>query len=287
MPPSKRITISATTAIRSTSDRRQAAEPGPDVGRDRRGDEEDGRRRDGEELGQLVRADAQRGTSRRRPGRSGRSRSARSPPILSQAVSTYSLIADLPVVVESYELEGLEQAVSSEFVRRTTVVRLHGGRRGGRRRGRDLRRRGPAALPGRGARASTSPASTRSTRSPPGSRACPTSGAGASRAPRSTSRSGRRDVRCTRCSAASRRPVTFVVSTSLPDGRVGPAARAPGHALQARPGGELERGARRELVDAGRGGRGRLQGGVRLARARADPAARASTGSSSRRCRTR
>ena len=42
-------------------------------------------------------------------------------------MSTYSLIADLPVVVESYELEGLEQAVSSDFVRRTTVVHLHGG----------------------------------------------------------------------------------------------------------------------------------------------------------------
>jgi hypothetical protein len=41
-------------------------------------------------------------------------------------VNTYSLLADLPVVVESYELEGLEQAVSSDFVRRTTVVRLHG-----------------------------------------------------------------------------------------------------------------------------------------------------------------
>jgi hypothetical protein len=41
-------------------------------------------------------------------------------------VSTYSLIAGLPVVVEAYELEGLEQTVSSEFVRRTTVVRLHG-----------------------------------------------------------------------------------------------------------------------------------------------------------------
>jgi hypothetical protein len=40
--------------------------------------------------------------------------------------TTYSLIADLPVVVESYELEGLEQRVSSEFVRRTTVVHLHG-----------------------------------------------------------------------------------------------------------------------------------------------------------------
>ena len=41
-------------------------------------------------------------------------------------MSTYSLIAGLPLVVESYELEGLEQAVSSDFVRRTTVIRLHG-----------------------------------------------------------------------------------------------------------------------------------------------------------------
>jgi hypothetical protein len=41
-------------------------------------------------------------------------------------MSTYSLLAGLPVVVDSYELEGLEQAVSSDFVRRTTVVHLHG-----------------------------------------------------------------------------------------------------------------------------------------------------------------
>src|SRR5262249_9198747 len=42
-------------------------------------------------------------------------------------MSAYSLIADLPVVVDSYELDGLAQAVSSDFVRRTTVVHLHGG----------------------------------------------------------------------------------------------------------------------------------------------------------------
>ena len=42
-------------------------------------------------------------------------------------MSTYALVADLPVVVESYELEGLEQPVSSDFVRRTTVVHLYGG----------------------------------------------------------------------------------------------------------------------------------------------------------------
>jgi hypothetical protein len=42
-------------------------------------------------------------------------------------VSTYSVVADLPVVVDSYELEGLEQSVSSDFIRRTTVVHLYGG----------------------------------------------------------------------------------------------------------------------------------------------------------------
>jgi hypothetical protein len=41
-------------------------------------------------------------------------------------MSTYARLAELPVVVESYELEGLEQAVSSDFVRRTTVVHLRG-----------------------------------------------------------------------------------------------------------------------------------------------------------------
>jgi hypothetical protein len=41
-------------------------------------------------------------------------------------METYTRLAILPLTVESYELEGLEQAVSSEFVRRTTVVRLRG-----------------------------------------------------------------------------------------------------------------------------------------------------------------
>ena len=42
-------------------------------------------------------------------------------------MTLYGLVSELPVTVESYELEGLEQAVSSDFVRRTTVVHLHGG----------------------------------------------------------------------------------------------------------------------------------------------------------------
>jgi L-alanine-DL-glutamate epimerase-like enolase superfamily enzyme len=42
-------------------------------------------------------------------------------------MSTFDLVSELPVLVEGYELEGLEQAVSSDFVRHTTVIRLRGG----------------------------------------------------------------------------------------------------------------------------------------------------------------
>jgi L-alanine-DL-glutamate epimerase-like enolase superfamily enzyme len=41
-------------------------------------------------------------------------------------VSTYELLADIPLLVEGYELEGHEVALSSEFIRKTTVIRLHG-----------------------------------------------------------------------------------------------------------------------------------------------------------------
>jgi hypothetical protein len=42
-------------------------------------------------------------------------------------VATYDRIAQLPVAIESYELEGLVRDVSSAFTRQTTVVHLHGG----------------------------------------------------------------------------------------------------------------------------------------------------------------
>jgi hypothetical protein len=42
------------------------------------------------------------------------------------AMRTYDLIADLPVRIDDYALEGLEQDISSDFIRRTTVVHLHG-----------------------------------------------------------------------------------------------------------------------------------------------------------------
>ncbi|HEY8626882.1 MAG TPA: hypothetical protein VIL56_01110 [Gaiellaceae bacterium] len=42
-------------------------------------------------------------------------------------MSTFERVADLPLSIESYELERLEQAVSSDFTRVTTVIHLLGG----------------------------------------------------------------------------------------------------------------------------------------------------------------
>jgi hypothetical protein len=42
-------------------------------------------------------------------------------------VATFDAVADLPLEVDSFELERLEQAVSTDFTRVTTVVRLRGG----------------------------------------------------------------------------------------------------------------------------------------------------------------
>jgi hypothetical protein len=41
-------------------------------------------------------------------------------------VATYDQIANLPLEIESYQLEGLQRDVSSEFTRHTTVIRLRG-----------------------------------------------------------------------------------------------------------------------------------------------------------------
>ncbi len=41
-------------------------------------------------------------------------------------MSTYDLLAGLPLEVESYELDGLRRDVSSDFTRQTTIVSLHG-----------------------------------------------------------------------------------------------------------------------------------------------------------------
>ena len=41
-------------------------------------------------------------------------------------MSTYDLVADLPLRIEGYALEGLEQDTSSDFMRKSTVIRLRG-----------------------------------------------------------------------------------------------------------------------------------------------------------------
>ena len=42
-------------------------------------------------------------------------------------MSTYDLVADLPVRIDAYDLEVLAQSVSSDFERKTTIIRLRGG----------------------------------------------------------------------------------------------------------------------------------------------------------------
>ncbi|MEI7759809.1 MAG: hypothetical protein WCJ67_03465 [Thermoleophilia bacterium] len=42
-------------------------------------------------------------------------------------MSLYDSVRNLPLTVESYSLDGLEQQVSSEFLRKTTVIHLQGG----------------------------------------------------------------------------------------------------------------------------------------------------------------
>ena len=49
------------------------------------------------------------------------------PPDSLRAMSTYERIADLPLTIDGYALEGLSKSVSSGFERHTTVFRLTGG----------------------------------------------------------------------------------------------------------------------------------------------------------------
>ncbi|HEX7610369.1 MAG TPA: hypothetical protein VF380_06840, partial [Solirubrobacteraceae bacterium] len=41
-------------------------------------------------------------------------------------MSTWDLLAGLPVEIEDYELEGLQATVSSDFERKSTLIRLRG-----------------------------------------------------------------------------------------------------------------------------------------------------------------
>ena len=78
-----------------------------------------------------------------------------------RTMSTFDLLADLPLDVDGYALEGLSANVSSGFERLSTVVHLHGGGRRGRGRGRRLRRRGSRRPAGGRVRCSTWPARPR------------------------------------------------------------------------------------------------------------------------------
>ncbi len=81
-------------------------------------------------------------------------------------MSLYDPLASLPLRIEGYTLEGLVRTVSSGFERKSTVIALHGRRRGGPRRGRHLRGRTRTTRSRRPARCSSWRASTRSTPSP-------------------------------------------------------------------------------------------------------------------------
>jgi L-alanine-DL-glutamate epimerase-like enolase superfamily enzyme len=41
-------------------------------------------------------------------------------------LSTWEQLAGLPVAIERYELEGLQESVSSDFLRKSTLIRMHG-----------------------------------------------------------------------------------------------------------------------------------------------------------------
>ena len=55
-----------------------------------------------------------------------RSRPPTPPSEPEEPVSLYDAVRDLPLVVDDYALEGLEQQVSSGFLRKSTVIRLAG-----------------------------------------------------------------------------------------------------------------------------------------------------------------
>ena len=274
MPPSKRITISATTAIRSTSTVDSSDRPGqmseataaatrksagggtgknsvslcaPSASEERPGDDED----DQAEIGQLAHA-----------------------AILSQAVSTYSLFADLPVVVDALRARGARArglVRSSSGGRR--VVRLHGDGEEGV--GEDViydaddqvrfQAAGPVLdLAGEHTLDSLSARLE----------GLPDSGAGASRAPPSTSPSGRRGGPLHEVLGREPRPVTFVVSTSPPERQRRPAAALyPACASSSTRRASWDEALVARARRARRGGRRRLQGGLRLAGRPSDAAA--------------
>src|SRR4029079_19014006 len=85
------------------------------------------------EGGPRSRGALRRGARRREPRDGGAAagrarRAARGRPGRGAAgMSTFDRIADLPLVIDGYEFEGLEQNVSSGFLRKSTLIHLSGG----------------------------------------------------------------------------------------------------------------------------------------------------------------
>ena len=149
-------------------------------------------------------------------------------------MSTYDAVKDLPLEIESYDLEPLEQEVAANFTLRRTVVVLRGGGLEGRgeevdydpgAQSRFQARRGELPFAG--------PPHARLVLAPAGGPDAST-GAGRSSRRRSTSRSGRPGSRSPRRSDEPQQPLRFVVSTRVAKVEQWLAARARA-ALQARP----------------------------------------------------
>src|SRR4051812_40514668 len=66
-----------------------------------------------------------RGAGAGRPHRSRRHRAPREAG--SGPMSTYEQLSEIPLEIESYDLEPLERDVSSDFTRLSTVIRVKGG----------------------------------------------------------------------------------------------------------------------------------------------------------------
>ena len=182
-------------------------------------------------------------------------------------MSTYDAVKDLPLEIESYELEPLEREVARGFTLRRTVGRAARRRRRGPRRGGRLRPRRTAALPGAPWRAAVrGPPHTRFVLRPPvGADRVPPLGVrvGGARPGAAAGRAHARRGGRARGAAAPLRRLD-------PDReRRGLARALPRAALQARPRPGLERRDRLDARGRGRRRHRRLQGhlprGVRLA----------------------
>ena len=150
------------------------------------------------------------------------------------AVSTYDAVKDLPLEVDGYELEPLEQQVAAGFTLRRTVVVLRGGGEEGRGEEVDYDPDAQLALPGRrGELPLRRPAHPRLVLAP-AVRARPSTAAGPSSRQRSTSRCGRPG--CRSAEALGRRGAAAALRRL--DARAAGRAMAralPRAALQARP----------------------------------------------------